>query len=302
MQKSRTSIAWVGALAAAVALGAPASAWAGAADLYYERAVMTGLDAKCRLFSPDLAAALASAEAQARSAALRSGASATDLYGVAARAASRAGAAPCNSPDVATAAGRVRAAFAGYARLQRMNFPGDMSSWTADRAVSRSQMRWNLWQTAMLGPDRLTLGFAGRGGDIALVAVAGLSDGREPYAARLVMRDPALAPEPFLNFVRASFGRSALADRLPPRSATASVLAEARAPADASLLTPGEAAGVAFRFPAAAADRLAALDPRESVAVELVFADASGRDVVRTAYVEVGDFAAGRAFLSVAQR
>jgi hypothetical protein len=40
------------------------------------------------------------------------------------------------------------------------------------------------------------------------------------------------------------------------------------------------------------------LDPREAVAVEFLF---SG-DRVRTAYVEVGDFAAGRAFLQVAAR
>ena len=43
---------------------------------------------------------------------------------------------------------------------------------------------------------------------------------------------------------------------------------------------------------------LGELDPREAVAVEFLF---SG-DRVRTAYVEVGDFAAGRAFLQVAAR
>ncbi len=58
---------------------------------------------------------------------------------------------------------------------------------------------------------------------------------------------------------------------------------------------------LAFRFPAAASDAVAALDPRESVAVEFIFAGRAG-DEVRTAYVEVGDFAAGRAFLTLAQR
>ncbi|MDZ4370247.1 MAG: hypothetical protein U1C74_02340, partial [Phenylobacterium sp.] len=54
----------------------------------------------------------------------------------------------------------------------------------------------------------------------------------------------------------------------------------------------------AFRFPQTAAKALADLDPREAVAVEFLFAG----DRVRTAYVEVGDFAAGRAFLQVAAR
>jgi hypothetical protein len=51
----------------------------------------------------------------------------------------------------------------------------------------------------------------------------------------------------------------------------------------------------AVRFPAAAEDALAALDPREAVAVEFLIAGDRGEGV-RTAYVEVGDFAAARAF------
>jgi hypothetical protein len=47
-----------------------------------------------------------------------------------------------------------------------------------------------------------------------------------------------------------------------------------------------------------AADAMAALDPREAVVVEFVFTGRNG-DVVRRAHVEVGDFAAGRAFLNI---
>ena len=46
---------------------------------------------------------------------------------------------------------------------------------------------------------------------------------------------------------------------------------------------------------------LMVVNDSEAVAVEFVFSGRSG-DVVRTASVEVGDFAAGRAFLKVAQR
>ena len=64
------------------------------------------------------------------------------------------------------------------------------------------------------------------------------------------------------------------------------------------LLPKGSEDGWAFRFPAAAAQALADLDPREAIAVEFLFPG----ERVRTAYVEVGDFAAGRAFLQVASR
>ncbi|MDO9247070.1 MAG: hypothetical protein Q7U11_11435, partial [Phenylobacterium sp.] len=43
---------------------------------------------------------------------------------------------------------------------------------------------------------------------------------------------------------------------------------------------------------------LSGLDPREAVMVEFLFAG----DAARRAYVEVGDFAAGRAFLQTASR
>lgn len=288
---------------AAATFTAPAAARASALDLYYERAVMSAADQACHLFSPELAAALASAQAQARGAALRSGAGSAALDQVGERAWRKVAQTPCNSSDVAKAAGRVRAAFEGYSRLQRMTFPGDTSSWAADRAVSRDGLRWNLSQTADLGADRLTFGLAAWGGQAGLLAVAGLQDGAWPYAARLVVRDVARAPQPNLGLIAASAtARNPMAARMPPRSGTLSILAEARGPAQASLLPAGADFGVAFRFPASAAATLAALDPRETVAVELLFATPSGHDEVRTAYIELGDFAAGRAFLGAAQR
>ena len=87
-------------------------------------------------------------------------------------------------------------------------------------------------------------------------------------------------------------------NRLPPRSALRSYAAEARSTAGSDLLPKEARAGWAFRFPAQASSDLASLDPREAVAIEFLFPG----DVVRRAYVEVGDFAAGRAFLSLASR
>ncbi len=289
------------ALGLGLSLAAP-GARAAAIDVYYERAVMLAADDRCHLFSPELASALASAEAQAHGAALRSGARDAALDQAAQRAQARAGAAACDSPDIITAAGRVRAAFASYSKLRRMSFPGDTADWTAERAAPLRHAVWKLSQTTRFGAASAVLGLAGRDGPSLFLSVASFPDQAQPYTARLVLRDRSLAPEPFLNRIRATPGAVLpLPARMPPRSATAAFLPEARGEADELLLPAGARAGVAFRFPKAAVASLAALDPREAVAVDFVFAGAGG-DQVRTAYFEVGDFAAGRAFLAADQR
>jgi hypothetical protein len=116
------------------------------------------------------------------------------------------------------------------------------------------------------------------------------------------MRDPSLAPVPFINGMQASNGHTPLWARTPPRSATSAVMAEARAAADPTLLPSGARGGFAFRFPKSAVAALSGLDPREAVAIDFLFASGNRPDQVRTAYVEVGDFAAGRAFLAANQR
>ena len=287
---------------ALAAAGAPVLAHADALGAYYERSVMTAANQRCGLFTPDLASALATAQAQARGAALRSGASTGVLTQIQERASGRAGSVACTSPDIIKAANRVRGAFDGFSRLQRMNFPGDTSDWMANRGVSRLIPVWKLSQTARFGGASLVFGLAGKGDARVLLAVVGFPDNAQPYAARLIMRDAALAPEPYLNGIQAhGRGPLPLEARTPPRSATLGVLAEARAAADPALLPPGVRSGYAFRFPATAIATLADLDPREAAAIEFLFADGA-RDGVRTAYVEVGDFAAGRAFLTAAQR
>jgi hypothetical protein len=287
---------------AAAALAGPLAAHADALGAYYERSVMTAANQRCGLFTPELASALASAQAQARGAALRSGVDASALAQTEMRARGKVGGVPCNSPDIAKAAERVRSAFDGYSRLQKMNFPGDSSDWLANRGVSRIVPVWKLSQTARFGGNRVVFGLAGKGDARLVLAVADFPAGDQPYAARLILRDETLAPQPYLNGIQARAGRPLpLSDRTPPRSATRGILAEARATADPALLPTGSRSGYAFRFPASAAAALADLDPREAVAIEFLFADGN-RDTVRTAYVEVGDFAAGRAFLTAAQR
>jgi len=285
-------------LLVAAGVAAPGLAWAQPADLYYERAVMAAADARCGLFAPEISAALAAGAAQARGAALRAGISSDSLKSLERTAQAKAAQAGCRSPDIATAAARVKAAFSGYARITRLTYTGDVAGWRADRDAGRT-VRWRLAQETAFGADRLTFGLAGSEAGDALVAVARFADDAQPYGARLVLRDDARAAQPYLD--RWSGGSTVglpLARRLPPRGATKAYMASARAPAGADLLPRGADGGWSFRFPDAAAAELAGLDPREAVAVEFLFPG----DEVRRAYVEVGDFAAGRAFLKMAAR
>jgi len=287
----------MGFIGGALAL-APGFAQAQPADLFYERAVMSAADQRCGLFAPDVAAALAAATAQARGAALRAGTAPAALIQTEKTARVRAAAADCRSPDVTTAAARVRTAFAGFAKVTRLTYGGDVAGWAADRNLYRTA-RWRLSQETAFGGDRMAFGLVGTEGPGALVAVARFADGAEPYAAHLVMRDQNRSSGPYLaRFGAGSTAGLPLAQRLPPGAAQRAYTAAARAPAGPDLLPKGAPAGWAFRFPDAAAQELAQLDPRESVAVDFLFPG----DVVRRAYVEVGDFAAGRAFLQLASR
>lgn len=289
--KGRTA-RWMGFLAGAVCLASPGVLLAAnAADQLYERTLMTAADGRCRLFAPAVGSALDAARAQARGATLRSGATQAQVEAVEGRARAKASVAACNSKDLTTAADRVRGAFEAYATLQKMTYPGDVSAWQAERAVSATIPLWRLSQPSGFGADRLIFGLAGRAK--ALIAVVTFADGAQPYAARLVMRDPARTQGPYID----ARGGRRLSAKVAPRSASQVFNAEAREQASVSLLPTGAKTGIGYRFPIAAADAISQLDPREAVTIEFTFAGRNGGDVVRKAYVEVGDFAAGRAFL-----
>jgi hypothetical protein len=291
---------WMGLAAAGGFLVAPGVSVAGAADLFYERTVMAAADQRCGLFEPAVSAALAAGRIQAQGAAIRAGASKATLAKVERRATTKAASTACASPDLAIAASRVRNAYEAYAQLSRMSYPGEMADWRADRTGGAAP-RWRLQQAASFGADRMVFGLAGRDGATSLVAVATFPDGRAPYAARLVLRDTATTLGPYLDMRGQPISTLPLARRLPPSSGQVAFAAEARSAATKGLLPAGAKSGWAFRFPYEAAQALAELDPREAVAIEFLFSG-GGKDNVRKAYVEVGDFAAGRAFLRIATR
>ncbi|HEY3799823.1 MAG TPA: hypothetical protein VGL58_15850 [Caulobacteraceae bacterium] len=283
-------------------LAAPAAQAAPAAiDLFYQRALMSAANAACRLFAPDVATALTASELQARGAALRSGADPAALAQVQAKAAADVQADGCGSSSIAAAAAQVRSGFDGYAHLQQMPFPGDGGVWTAERAPTDGVAHWRVTQSQRFGWDSLRFGVVGNGGARFLMAAASFADGAQPYGARLVLRDVTATSGPFLDVRLADAdGRIPLDGRLPPRMSTVSFNAEAMSPAGKDLAS-GMAPAFVFRFPAASLAAMQSLDPRESVAVEFLFAG-DNDDEVRTAYVDVGDFAAADAFQAIAQR
>lgn len=295
--RNRRAAALTGALVLAAGLAGDAAA--APLDVLSERALMSAAHARCGLFDPQVAAALAAGQAQARGQALRAGASDAQVAAAEAEARRRAAAQPCSAPDIRAAAGRVRSAYEAYARLDRMTYPGELSAWRADRGSS-ARPRWRLAQSAAIAGRPAVFGLAGRDGAEALLAVAEFPGGRRPYAARLVMRDVRRTSGPVLDRRGARAGAPLpLSRRLPAGPALKSFSAEARESAPKALAPSGMKHGWAFRFPAEAAGTLAALDPREAVAVEFLFA---GSPETMRAYLEVGDFAAGRQFLTLARR
>ncbi|WP_415289195.1 hypothetical protein RSD66_04760 [Brevundimonas sp. S1H14] len=271
-------------LAAIVALTLAAGTATAAGDVYYERAFVRAAQDKCRLFEPRLTQALEAATLQARGAALRAGRPAVELAATAERAKARAEATPCNDAELNQVKTRVRHAFAGWSRAARINFPGDKAIWSADRFESAHD-GWRLFQDGATGASPVRFGLTGKAPQEARpAAVVSFVGKPRPYAARIVMRDAARSPRPWLG-----------ADGLPPDAARRAVFAAGSDLAPRDLLGSGARAGEVWRFPDSAVEALATLDPREPFLIEFLFRD----DSVATARFEAGDFAAARAFLAM---
>jgi len=287
-------------LASAWLVGAP-QVQAAAIDQFYDRTVMTVADQRCKLFAPKVSVALDAARLQAKGAALRAGIDQDIIKQTAQEATLRSNSVACQSGDLKLAAGRVRTAFEAYSRLTNMDFPGDTAGWFASRGQPVHTASWQLYQTARFGWDSLSFGLATQAGASGLVAAASFADGAKPYGARIMLRDLTKASRPYLNGrISDGQGKIPLSARAAPLSVSRAILADERREADPYLLPPRTKSGLAFRWPAAAAAALADLDPREAIRVDFLFAGREG-DSVRTAYIEVGDFAAGRAFLASGQ-
>lgn len=273
--------------AAALIAATPMAAHADGTGTYYDRTFVLAAHQKCNLFRAPVAGALSAAALQSRGAALRAGTPETTLQATAGRAQARARQVSCANPELAVVRDRVADAFAGWQRIPRMDFNGDRLTWTADR-VRREAATWRLVQTSVTGASPVRFGIdASAQGRESLSAVVSFVGRPRPYAARMVMRDPALAARPWLT----ANGRAAL----PPVNLRQQVWSAGTTAAPAGLLAIGRTQGEVWTFPAYGGDRLARLDPREPFLIEFLFRDGS----VATATFEAGDFAAARAFVAL---
>ena len=249
---------------------------------YAERSIMRIANQRCRLFDANVTQALFMAEAQARNATLRAGGDNARMREIAGIAHQKAASLACNDPVLTSEATRVRSAFSAYARMLRMTFPGSAAAWKADRTVLASRVdtgRWALTTSAVHMDADTHFGVVVIGGRLSLFATPPASGG-SPATARLVMRDTDLADRPYLSGALTS----------PPRSVSKVFLAAERRS------SPDGQEG--FRFSDAAAEALAALDPREAIVVEFVYTSSQGERVTRALY-EVGDFAPAYGFLKL---
>lgn len=287
--------------AAAMLVGAAGPTFAAPTDAFYQNSLMSIADRRCKFFEPRIAAVLAAARLEARGAALKAGVTLLELDRVEARARAKAYSQPCNSRDFTVAAANVRKAFEGLSQYRTMRYPGDIAGWNVERINGRRLMSWGVSQRAGFGADSMTFGLAGRNDQVALTAVAVFADGAKPVSARLLMRDLSKIQQPILDARAGAGARMPLSARVAPVNVSRIFPGVGPQPTDEHLATGAARSNVTFRFPAEAAGAMANLDPREAVVVEFNFLGRGGY-VTRRAYVEVGSFAAARAFLGVGQR
>lgn len=273
------------ALAALLATTAPALAQ-DARTAFDGRSLARALDDRCGLYDAPERAALDAAWLQARGILIRNGADPDELTTRAAGFARRAQPMACDSADAQSIALDVAAAFANWLRVREMDFPGTDRVWLAARPYPDFPA-WTLSQYPVPGDPALLFGFFHEDGERELAfgqpAAAGAS------SVRLVIRDTAREQsltDPSLGGLLRVAGRPDWVRHAPPAHAERMIWASRRD-------TSGEQ--TRFVFPDHAVEAIAALDPRETFRVETV--NARGQ-VTRTHFIEVGDFAAGVAFLA----
>jgi hypothetical protein len=254
-----------------------------ARSAYVERRGLLETDARCRLLSPSVRDAIQVGALQARGSLLRAGWSSTQTRELEQAVVSAARARTCDDARTTEAVNQARRSFGQWANSGSMTFPGWERPWIAQRSFEG----WRLRQE-IDAPTAATFGVRQqRGGTQQLVLAIPIQRGQTPpSSARLVMRDAASARAPEVNLnQRVAYGLAAGA----PSPTTSLAFPSTRA------LERGRDGMLAvFVFPDNSFGQLTALDPRESVQIEVESGRAS-----RRLLIEVGDVAAARAFLTI---
>lgn len=265
----------------------------GAEESYARRAFLLEADQRCELLTSGERASLHAAARQARGALERAGLDADNLESkVRTAASSRA----CSDELVQAVAGEARNAYAGWAALRAMDFPGVARVWTTRRVMEPdAQPRWNLWQRLQNGER---FGLAVTDTDrIAMLAIPAENAKSPIRSAQIELRDPDKLAGPLDASLGGLFTARANLDPLAAKAAPASlsrtIWASGMSEAKGELAPrPGDQYQI-LEFPASVLERIAALQAGETARIRIIRADG---ETVR--YVEAGDLAAALAFLA----
>jgi hypothetical protein len=241
---------------------------------YGERVAMRALDQRCNLFASGPRRALGGFTAQARGAALRAGASASQLNLIASQATTAAGAKSCTDRAVQAEAARVIAAHKGWRAQMTATYPGLARSWRVDRTGM------DAWRAVQETGGTVRAGFVGNGNTLAFAVE---TPDVNAAGARLFLRDASRLGSP-------SAGQRLA---VPLRVGTTAHVAAARRPADSRVRigTPPRA-GTMLIFADDTTRAVLVADPRDSFEVEIT----SRTGQVTRTIVEVGDIVAAFAF------
>lgn len=267
----------IAALPAAAAEGPDARA------AFVERRGLIEADARCNLLTPSLRGALEIGALQARGGLLRAGWTSVQMRDLEHAVAGAARGRACDDARTLSAAAHARASFAQWANAGTMSFPGWERAWTA----RRTSQGWRLLQE-IEAPIAASFGVRQSGPTQRLALVIDTPrNAAPPSSAQLLVRDSARASASEVGLTqRMSFGVAAGA---PPAGATRSFSSTRNIER-----AEGGASRAVFSFRDDAFAALLALDPRESAELRV----STGRTTQRL-YVEVGDIAAARAFLTL---
>jgi hypothetical protein len=221
---------------------------------------------------------------QARGSLLRAGWTSTQVRGLERSVIQAAGQRPCNDTRTLQSAAEARRAFTPWLSAGYMEFPGWQRTWLARRGASDG---WRLSQ-AIDAPRAAVFGVRQQGAAQHLTLVITLDSGETaPMCAKLVQRD---------------VSRAAMREITLPQRVAYGIQAGAPSPSGAMTIPStrtierisGGRTQVAFTFPDSAFAALLRLDPREAIELRVQ----NGRSV-QSMYVEVGDIAAARAFVTL---
>jgi hypothetical protein len=272
------------ALSASLNAAAHATEGPDARQAYVERRGLIETDTRCNLLGADIRAALNVGAMQARGSLLRAGWTSTQVRGLEQSVVQAAAQRPCNDARTVQAAADARRAFTPWLSAGYMEFPGWQRAWLARRGASDG---WRLSQ-AIDAPRAAVFGVRQQGAAQRLTLVITLASNEAPPAAtQMVLRDVSRAQLREIALPqRVAYGIQAGA----PSPTAAMTIPSART---IERLSAGRAQAV-FTFPDNAFATLLRLDPREAVELRVQ----TGRSV-QSLYVEVGDIAAARAFVTL---